>query len=590
MLQKNAGSRGGEDGRYYHEDVLRILQHQYISLRHPEEASQLVQYIHGHNVIYISGKELGRNTLFSRIFKPMQNPGEIAAYLLEILEIITGVEENGAKPMPALELEFIYRIYTRIKRLGDVLGRLELSYGLPTFLRIFQRYLQRTRIPFSGEPLAGLQVMGVLETRVLDFRKIIILSMNEGTFPKSTASPSFIPYNLRKGFGLPTPDHQDAIYAYYFYRLVQRAEQVSMVYNNRSEGLSTGERSRYIYQMQYDPVFSVKEKSMGFDLKSRETQVISVEKNSGHMDQLAGYHDEDDNGNYLSPSALNTLINCSLKFYFRYIASLKEPDQLSEEVDAAMFGNLLHDVMKTIYESMKWSVEKENIEKILQDEPRIRDMVDSSIIQLFRTETGGQIEGGMLIIEDIMLSYIKRILEIDMLACPLEIHSLEKKYSTRFPVKSGGNELNVKISGKIDRIDVREGKYRVLDYKSGKGTLHFRSVGELFDGQVRNRNEGAFQTFLYSKIFSESREGGTLPVKPGLYIARSLFKGGYSPDLGMGTASNNVKVEDYSEHNREFSEYLKGLLEDLFNRELPFQQTTQEEHCKYCEFKEICHR
>jgi hypothetical protein len=214
-LQRNLREgKGRKDYRFYYQDVLPILQHQYISLRQRTDSSSIIENIHQHNLIYISQDLLSVNTLFKAIFRKIRDSEEIAGYLLEVLELITGSDREDQKPVPALELEFIYRIYTRIQRLKDVLGKLDMNFNLPVFLRLFHKFLQRTRIPFSGEPLSGIQVMGVLETRVLDFDRVIILSMNEGSFPRSGGRQSFIPHNLRFGFELPTLEYQDAIYAY----------------------------------------------------------------------------------------------------------------------------------------------------------------------------------------------------------------------------------------------------------------------------------------------------------------------------------------------------------------------------------------
>ncbi len=587
-LQGNAGH--GKSGAYHFEDVLKILQHQYVS--HQEDARELIQDMHSRNRIFIPESDLAVNDLFARIFRHLKRPGEIAAYLLGILEAITGREEGTEDRMPALELEFIYRIYTRIKRLNDVLERLELELGLPVFLKIFHKYLKQTRIPFSGEPLAGLQVMGILETRALDFSHVIMLSVNEGTFPKSSAGPSFIPYSLRKGFGLPTPDHQDAIYAYYFYRLIHRAGQVSLVYNNKTEGLNTGERSRFIHQLQYDPVFKVRELSSGFDIQTTVPAPIRVEKKAGIMEILGEYHNEDNKGRYLSPSALNTLINCSLRFYFRYVADLEEPDELREEIDSAMFGTLLHDVIRRIYDGMDRPVRREEIDRFLGQPGKIETAVRQSFLALFHAGRAGdsEIRGRDLIILRIMVTYTRRILEIDRESCPLHIHSLEREYRTIIPVETAGRRLPVKIGGKIDRIDLSGSTYRVLDYKSGRGNLVFKSIEGLFDGEERNRNEAAFQTLLYAKIFSLSGETGDRPVKPGLYLIRNMFSDAYCPDFGIGTDGSHTPVGDYYPLDEAFSENLDRLLSGLFDPATPFLQTGQEEHCRHCEFRGICHR
>ncbi|KKK52267.1 hypothetical protein LCGC14_3106640, partial [marine sediment metagenome] len=230
-LQRNIRGGKGKDIRFYYADVLPLIQHQYISLRQRQDAAGVVREIHEQNLIYLPPGKLEMNDLFKLVFRKIGHPEEIAGYLLSVLEMITGVDGEDEKQMPALELEFIYRIYTRIKRLKDVLGRMELNFTIPTFLRIFHKFLLRTRIPFSGEPLAGIQVMGVLETRVLDFDRVILLSLNEGAFPRTGTANSFIPHNLRMGFQLPTLEYQDAIYAYYFYRLIHRSSDIHLLYN-----------------------------------------------------------------------------------------------------------------------------------------------------------------------------------------------------------------------------------------------------------------------------------------------------------------------------------------------------------------------
>ena len=589
-LQRNLREGKGKEERFYFRDVLIILQHQYVTIRQRADSMALVRDIHEKNLIYLWPERLAKNELFEKIFRKIINPEDIAGYLLDILEIITAGGQDEEKPVPALEMEFIYRIYTRIKRLKDILGRLELNFNLPTFLRLFHKFLLRTRIPFSGEPLAGIQVMGVLETRVLDFERIIVLSMNEGSFPGTGSQNSFIPHNLRKGFNLPTLEYQDAIYAYYFYRLLHRSGEISLIYNNKAEGLSTGEKSRYIYQLMYDPAFEISEWSAGFDVRAGDADPIQVKKTDEVMQKLYDYCSGDRGDRYLSPSALNSFIDCPLQFYFNYVAGIREPVELQEEVDPALFGTLLHESVRKIYGNLDNPVNKKNLEELVRTPGKIRQAIDESFREIYFQDSQKDPEGRNMVIREIIFSYTVRILEKDMEFCPFSIQSLEDSYFMEIPVSSGLRELSVKIGGKIDRIDRVKDAFRVLDYKTGIGKMFFGSVEELFDPEQKNRNRAAFQTFLYAKLFDLTQNEGNIPVTPGVYLIRDIFSAGFRYHFGIGTSRKSTPVLDYASLDNEFTENLTHLLGRLFDPETAFQQTMQEETCRNCLYKGICHR
>lgn len=589
-LQRNLREASSGEPRFYYRDVLPILQHQYINLRSRIEAEEMVRAIHERNLIYLPRSILNRNDLFATLFRKIERPEDIAAYLLTILEMITGGKQEDQKPVPALELEFIYRIYTRIKRLNDVLGRLELRFGLPAFLRLFHKFLQRTRIPFSGEPLAGIQVMGVLETRVLDFKRIIILSMNEGSFPGTQGIQSFIPHNLRHGFKLPVAEHQDAIYGYYFYRLIQRSEDIHLIYNSQAEGLNTGEKSRYIYQLKYDPAFDVTEWSAGFDVQSAPVQPIRVEKSEAVMKMLHGYSPPQGGKLYLSPSALNSYIDCSLQFYFKYVAGIKEPEELQEEVDPALFGTLLHESVRKLYDSLGSPIEKKQLEKIHASPDKIGEAIDDAFREVYFRNEQKRPEGRNRVIREIILSYVSRVLEKDMEYCPIRVHSLEDMYQMELRVPSGHGEISATLGGKIDRIDRLEDGCRVLDYKTGTGRMFFGSVEELFDPGQRDRNRAAFQTILYAKLFKSSGGDEGLRITPGVYLIREIFKPGFRYHFGIGTAKNSLPLWDYSGVDEEFTRNLNGLVTDIFDPDSAFVQTDQEDICRNCPYRGLCHR
>lgn len=589
-LQRNIRSSKGGETMFYYMDVLPVLQHQYITLRQRADANTIVREIHGQNLIYISGSHLHKNELFGEIFRKIVKPEEIPDHLLKILEIITGGGEEDSKKVPAMELEFIYRIYTRIKRLKDVLNRLELNFSLSTFLHLFYKFLRRTRIPFSGEPLAGLQVMGVLETRGLDFNRVILLSVNEGTFPRTGIKQSFIPHNLRFGFNLPTHEYQDAIYAYYFYRLVQRAEDIYMVYNNKTEGLNTGEKSRYVSQMLFDPSFRIREWSAGFDLQSAPASPILVNKTTEVMEKLFDYCPGKGGKAYLSPSALNSYIDCPLQFYFKYVTGIREPEELQEEIDPALFGTLLHDAVRTIYASLDSSVEAEDIDKILQTPAKIRKSINDSFRRIYFRNQDKDPEGRNLVIMEIIYTYAVRILEKDKDYCPFRIQSLETPYYMEVPVRSDTGDYGVRIGGTIDRIDRLSNAFRVLDYKTGWGKMVFGSVEELFDMENKSRNRAAFQILLYANLFKAGGVERNIPITPGIYLVRDIFKEDFRYHFSMGAGKSTSPLLDYTSLDDEFNRNLGILIGSIFDPGSAFCQTSQEETCRICPYRGICHR
>jgi len=381
-LQKNCKESQSGETLFYHKNVVAILNHQYIKSCYFENSIELLNYIQTHNRITLTANELSKNDFFGKIFHKTDNYTVLSEYLLSILHAIYNTiyssvpEEN--KHTVSIEKEYIYHIYLSINRINDVLTEQKVDIKTDTYIRLLRKIIRNLRIPFTGEPLNGLQIMGILETRLLDFENIYILSMNEGVFPKSESSMSFIPYNLRKGFGLPTIEHQDAIYGYYFYRLIQRAKNVTLIYNSNSDGLQSGEMSRFIYQLKYESNFKIKEKSLRYDISSLIPKPITIVKSESILEKLNKYHSTElEKMDYLSPSALSSYLKCKLRFYYRYIAGLEEKEVISEQIDAPMFGNILHQTMYALYKPYtEQLINLNTIQSILKSESLISNAID----------------------------------------------------------------------------------------------------------------------------------------------------------------------------------------------------------------------
>jgi CRISPR/Cas system-associated exonuclease Cas4 (RecB family) len=449
--------------------------------------------------------------------------------------------------------------------------------------------IQSLSIPFEGEPLAGLQVMGILETRLLDFKKLVVLSMNEGKLPKTGTANSFIPYHLRKGFGMPTIDHQDAIFAYYFYRLIQRADDIKLLYSTESDGIRTGEMSRFLYQLKYESEFKITESSPGYDISLKEAMPISIEKNERILNRLAEYCG--DHFRSFSPSALNTYLACPLSFYFKYMAGLKEPDQVLEEIDPPTFGNLFHNTLEDLYKPFVGKIlEREDLEAIRKNKSLIEDKLTTAFRETYfqlAEDKKVQISGRNLLIFDILKKYIDRILVLDQEYAPFQILSLEDKYHIQVPISG---ERMVNVSGLIDRVDKVNGTIRILDYKTGKADLFFKDIDSLFEKEGKSRNKAAFQTFLYC-LFYEDKWKSAEAISPGVYSLKEFFNNKFACMLAKKEGRSKPEpVSDYRAYKQEFLNGLTEMFEEIFNPELPFVQVENQDVCRTCLYAEICHR
>jgi ATP-dependent helicase/DNAse subunit B len=274
------------------------------------------------------------------------------------------------------------------------------------------------------------------------------------------------------------------------------------------------------------------------------------------------------------------------------VVGLTEPDELKEEVDPALFGTLLHESIRKIYRSLNNPIQKADLKLIVKDDKKIRKAINEAFGEVWYREgdSAGEPEGRNLVIREIIFTYLQKILERDQEYCPIQIYSLELPYYTGLAFKSSGRDHRVKIGGKIDRIDESGGFYRVLDYKTGKGEMSFESIEDLFDGEQKNRNWAAFQTFLYAKVFKSQDGMDEAKIMPGIYLIRDIYNRDFNYRFRMGPAKKQIPVPDYSTFDEEFTSHLQTLLADLFDPEVPFQQTSEEETCRNCPYKGICNR
>ena len=592
-LQRN--SKESKSGiTFYHKNVLAILNHQYVNTQFEKKANSLLQFIKTNNRIVITRDELSTCEFFNVIFTKINTYLELSEYMLNILhQVYNSLKKSGDENTihtTSLEKEYIYHIYLSINRVKDVLHEQKIEIKMETYIRLIRKIIRNLRVPFTGEPLSGLQIMGILETRLLDFENLFITSLNEGILPKTEASLSFIPYNLRRGFGLPTIEHQDAIYGYYFYRLIQRAKNITLIYNSSSNGMQTGEMSRFLYQLKFESEHEINEKSLRYDINITQAKEIIIGKTNEIVQKLNKFIPSKGGEKYLSPSGLSTYLRCKLQFYFRYIAELREQDDITEEIDAPLFGNILHESMDLLYKDFVGiELTNEIIQKLKKDKTRISEAIDHAFEKEYFKSGKVNYSGKNIIIREVIEKYINQILRIDEKITPFKILSLEDTYQIEVPITNNGSTETVKLGGKIDRVDELNNNIRIIDYKSGGDKLEFNNIKSLFSDEKKNQNSVVFQTFLYSKFYKEIKN----PVQniiPGVYSVRKIYNNNFDYRIKQKENRTETIIDNYSLVVNEYTERLTQLISDIYNPETTFSQTEETRNCEYCEFRKICHR
>jgi len=593
-LQHNCRKYNSQQWGFYHRDVLAILRHPMIYQRSESVITELIKEITSRNKVYIADKEFHHNSLLSTIFNKINEAKQIPGYLLNILEILARENFGQDHNQAALENEILFQLYIRIKRLKEVIDKSTIDFNTITLYRLLRKSLMNTRIPFSGEPLVGLQVMGVLETRGLDFKNLIILSMNEDIFPGSPISHSFIPHHLRFGFNLSTLEHQDAIYAYYFYRLIQKAENIILLYNSKTEGLSTGEKSRFVQQLLFDPGFSLNERIMAYNIQANPEKPVIIDKDKRIELILNEYISGKTNKKFLSPSALNAYMDCSLRFYFRYIAQLEEPEEITEEIDQLIFGNMLHASINKLYKPFgSTSIHAESLNELLHNKQMIDNAIRYAFSQEYQfTENSDkmEIQGRNVITCEILEQYLIQIITTDMAYTPFRIIDMEGTYTYNTPVGNEANTMQIKIGGKIDRIDTTDHEIRIIDYKTGRVDRKISTLDDLFDRDQKERNHAVFQTLLYAKLFYHSGQEIKQAIVPGLYPIRELNNDDFDYHLMLGAQKKKEKIKDYKDIDEIFTEKLRDIIQEIFNPAIGFHPTHITENCEHCPYCGICHR
>ena len=478
-----------------------------------------------------------------------------------------------------LTSEALFRTYTVVNRLLELVNNGDLDVDRRTMMRLYGEIVRTTSIPFHGEPVVGVQFMGVLETRNLDFEHLLVLSCNEGNMPKGVNDTSFIPYNVRKAHGLTTIDNKVSIYAYYFYRLMQRAEDITIVYNNAADVTSTGEMSRFMLQMLVESGHDIERLALSLPQEAGSTTCQDEKKTKEVMERLHKRFDKQRNPErttpMFTPSSLNIYQKCPKRFYYRYVAEIIEPEDDADDgkIDAPTFGNIFHDAVQKIYERViaaykSHTIQPQTLKQLLANDAYIKGVVDDIM---------HPVNGIQLINASVIITYIKQLLKIDSRLAPFTILGLENVVMKDINVKTAEGQLTTTIGGRIDRMDcvkcadgVR--RIRVIDYKTGKNN---------------KRNDGyILQSFIYSLLVDESpmMNPEKLEVSPALlYIQHSAGK-----DFDPTVVYEKEKVTDVSKYREEFMNIVEQIIAEIFNPEQPFACTDDKTACTHCPYSNLC--
>ncbi len=592
-MQVNGFSASGKNLRYKY--VLPVLRHPYTLSVFPE-AKETEERIIRENIFFPTPEILGNSFLFERA----KDTKQLADYLLEATRragLLFKDPEKYNDLYGGLYQESLFRAYQVINRIAGLVSSGELQVEKVTFLRLLKKLFSVTTVPFHGEPVKGLQVMGVLETRTLDFKNLLILSVNEGFMPGTSNDNSFIPQFLRKYFGLSTTEHQDSIFAYYFFRLIQRAENITLIYNIGKTPLGKAEMSRFILQLLVDSRLRIKRFGLSSSVRPVRPETIEVPKNENLIRKIRQQYDRntDPEAHRLSPSALNVLIDCSLRFYLQYIEGIRTKEELSDELDSSVFGTIFHRAAELLYREIghmeneknftPFIVQKEHYDAYLGKNSFKLDRLISRAFEekyFFKPDVDiSQYNGEQLINFRVIRHLLRRLVVFDRQQVPFSICGLEYPAYTGFELPH--RNVSLKIGGIIDRLEEKNGTIRIVDYKTSGSGKSYKEISELFE-QKDDRASHIFQTFLYASVLI--RSGKKLPVVPTLLYLQEAGKEDYSPVI----CYEKEEITDFNQLYDIFEGFFIAKLDELFNPEIPFRQTTALKNCAYCDFKELCNR
>lgn len=605
-----------KDGKTYRLSyVNQVLRHPYAKYI-SEDAPTLFEKLNEHKTYFPTVQQLTeeQGTELVRLFdtKDMKDVATkdlnvtLLEWVADILKFV-GIGSREEKDNPLMH-ESVFRMYTVINRLKDLFAKIDVETTPVLLQRLLSQLINATSVPFHGEPAIGIQVMGVLETRNLDFEHVLLLSCNEGNIPKGINDASFIPHSLRKGYEMTTIENKVAIYSYYFHSLLQRVSDATLTFNNATDDGRQGEMSRFMLQFMVESGQAIKRLTMQSGQSVSTVNRVPIEKDEAVQKKLADLTS-------LSPTAINRYLRCPLMFYYNTICGLREDDDDDDqEIDNKIFGDIFHRTAELIYEDLagkdhRTTITQEAINRLITKE---KYKIDAYLDQAFREKLfkvdrpdfHPRYNGLQLLNRNVLRLYILRLLRLDRASAPFDILALESSYYDNLSFDVNGTKRDISLGGQIDRLDKKGEQLRVIDYKTGRPlTSSAPTVDEIFNTEyVDSKHTGYYlQAFLYSAIIRRSKKAiaavnpGNNAVAPALLFIREAGKDGYDPILKVKDAGQEDKrkasyspVNDINNVYPSFIEHLRDLLSEIFDVSQPFKPTEQKERCTNCPYKDIC--
>lgn len=577
--------------------IAPILRHPYSMFLSPL-GTELLQTLEEHHVYYPSHGELckdeGLTLLFTDVTQKAKSQDDYNSLLLSwLLAVIKRVGVGTKDKDDVLMKESIFKMYTLLNRLYELIISGDLQVDSVTLQKFVHQLIQSSSIPFHGEPAIGVQLMGVLETRNIDFDNLLILSCNEGNMPKGINDSSFIPYSIRKAFDLTTVDHKVAIYSYYFHRMLQRAKNVTILYNNSTEDGHTGEMSRFMMQLMVESNQKIKREAIQAGQASSVGGSKPVKKTLEVIDYLLSLEK-------LSPTAINRYLRCPLQFYYYTVAGIREKENDCDEIDNRTFGNIFHRASQLVYERIQdpdKRVTTQAIKAFLRMDVNLQQVVDQAFKEeLFKVEKDGyhpEYNGLQLINRRVIMSYLQQLLAIDYKLAPFRILGVEEEVNVGVDIQIGEQSHSLQVGGYIDRLDEIADecgrRIRVVDYKTGHlPQQKIQDLDDVFstDSVIAKHSDYYLQTILYSMIIRQSSQWNEqdLPVSPALLFIQHASAEDYDPILAFG----KEKIGDVGDFRQLFWQKLKELLEEIYNEHIAFHPTSDSMRCTYCPYAKLC--
>lgn len=596
--------------------VCQILRHPYIISSCPE-AAELNRNLNRSKRMFPTSEALSCSPLLSLIFcqQPEHtNEHEALLWCINWLnDIISAIAQtNTASNSTPLTRESLFRSHLVLNRISSILESGMLTLNISTLFGLIREIVSTTSVPFHGEPAEGIQIMGMLETRNLDFDHVLLLSANEGNLPRGINDASLIPYSIRNAYGLTTSDHKVAIYAYYFYHLLQRCGDISIAFSNATTKQGVKERSRFMSQLMVESPHTINHIALNAGRKTSQTSQQPITKTPEVMERLVAHYSTDQRPSaLLTPSAINNYLNCPAKFYYRHVLGLYEDEDVNDDFDQRSFGKVMHKTAELLYQSLGGKSQSADGKKAtyinvteadirnLQDDRKIDESLDKAFaLEFFNMDPNNlhrpNYNGLQIINKSVIKRYVKQLLDYDLRHAPFTIIDTEDKHTMPFTINVPGQPpLHTNVGGTIDRLDIIKAAdgvpiIRILDYKTGKPDTK-QLFANLFSVDAYNHHLGyALQTLLYcysvQHEFSNHPDYSDMRIVPALFYVREANDSAYEPQLEL----DKQPITDSRTLRDSYMDGLQQLLQQIFSPDIPFHHTSDSNRCTFCPYTQLC--